>query len=93
MGSRHRDGGAHLALLFLALVAGLASLQTGAQPGAAVTYQAPARAEVVHEEDSEFNRRVFVVDRDGFRSMRFGDLHGEDQSRIRPGHPEQLPMP
>jgi spermidine synthase len=36
---------------------------------------------------------VFVVDKNGFRAMRFGDLSGVDQSRIRPGHPEQLPMP
>ncbi len=33
------------------------------------------------------------MDKDGFRSVRFGNLSGEDQSRIRLGHPEQLPMP
>ncbi|TCO72583.1 spermidine synthase [Chromatocurvus halotolerans] len=55
--------------------------------------QSPAPAQVVFEAPSDFNRRVFVVDKDGFRSMRFGNLSGEDQSRIRLGHPEQLPMP
>lgn len=63
------------------------------QVAAPLQIQAPGRAQVVFEAPSDFNRRVFVVDKDGFRSMRFGDLSGEDQSRIRLGHPEQLPMP
>lgn len=53
----------------------------------------PASPCVVHRESSDFNRRVFVVDGDGFRAMRFAAIDGEDQTRIRPGHPEQLPMP
>lgn len=63
------------------------------QVAAPLQVQAPALAQVVFEAPSDFNRRIFVVDKDGFRSMRFGDLSGEDQSRIRLGHPEQLPMP
>jgi spermidine synthase len=48
---------------------------------------------LVHQASSEFNRSVLVVDRGGFRAMRFGSLGGEDQTRVRRGHPEQLPMP
>jgi len=59
----------------------------------ALPIQNTATTQVVFEAPSDFNRRVFVVDERGFRSMRFGDLSGEDQSRIKPGHPEQLPMP
>ncbi len=40
-----------------------------------------------------FNRAVFVVDENGMRSLRFGDTRDRDQTRISPGHPEQLPMP
>lgn len=43
--------------------------------------------------ESEFNTRVLVVDRGGFRSLRFGSVDAEDQTRIRPGHPDELPMP
>lgn len=68
---------------------------TAAQPQktAPANVLATAQAQIVLEAPSAFNRHVFVVDEDGFRSMRFGDLSGEDQSRIRLGHPEQLPMP
>lgn len=64
-----------------------------AQVAAPLQIDASATAQVVFEAPSDFNRRVFVVDKDGFRAMRFGGLSGEDQTRIRPGHPEQLPMP
>jgi len=48
---------------------------------------------LLHVQNSDYNGRVFVVEANGLRSLRFGDLDAEDQSRIRPGHPEQLPMP
>jgi len=64
-----------------------------AQVAAPLQIQAPAAAKVVFEAPSDFNRRILVVDKDGFRAMRFGDLSGVDQTRIRPDHPEQLPMP
>ncbi|MEO1081680.1 MAG: fused MFS/spermidine synthase [Pseudomonadota bacterium] len=71
----------------------LAAAPAWAQVSVPLDFDAPATTQVIYEAPSDFNRRVFVVEKDGFRSMRFGDLHGEDQSRIRPGHPEQLPMP
>ncbi len=71
----------------------LAAVAAQAQVTSPAQIVTPAAAQVIFEAPSDFNRRVFVVDEDGFRSMRFGDLYGEDQSRIRPGHPEQLPMP
>lgn len=79
--------------LILALGIWLAAVPALAQVPVPLPVDAPSQAQVVYEAPSDFNRRVFVVDKDGFRSMRFGDLYGEDQSRIRPGHPEQLPMP
>jgi spermidine synthase len=48
---------------------------------------------VIHAGESDFNGRVFVVEEAGLRSLRFGDVDARDQTRIRPGHPEQLPMP
>ena len=48
---------------------------------------------VLHTETSRFNDRVLVVESGGFRAMRFASIDGRDQSRIRPGHPDMLPMP
>lgn len=79
--------------LAIALYTGCTATTAWSQVAAPLQIQAPAQAQVVFEAPSDWNRRVFVVDKDGFRSMRFGDLSGVDQSRIRLGHPEQLPMP
>ncbi|MEE4276878.1 MAG: fused MFS/spermidine synthase [Halieaceae bacterium] len=90
MTSKTRTSGFHRALAgCLALFTCLA-FATVAQPDR--TGIAPAQT-LVHEAPSDFNRSVLVVDRGAFRSMRFGSLRGEDQSRIRPGYPKQLPMP
>lgn len=83
----------------LALGAAVAEARTAAATPASVLLPSAApeppavSAAVVHSAASEFNRRVFVVDRNGLRAMRFGSLDAVDQTRIRPGHPEQLPMP
>lgn len=53
----------------------------------------PEPSEIVYDAPSTFNRSVFVVDHNGYRSLRFGNADDRDQSRIKPGHPEQLPMP
>lgn len=48
---------------------------------------------LLHSAPSEFNGRVYVVETGVFRAMRFASMAGRDQSRIRPGHPDVLPMP
>ncbi|MEE4110628.1 MAG: fused MFS/spermidine synthase [Halieaceae bacterium] len=53
----------------------------------------PATPCLVHSAPSEYNERVLVVDRGIYRAMRFDSIDSRDQSRIRPGHPEELPMP
>ncbi len=75
--------------LLLALAPGLLAGQVLA-PASGASEQAEG---LVYSEASTFNQQVFVVDEDGLRSMRFASLRGEDQTRIRPGHPEELPMP
>ncbi|MEL7045141.1 MAG: hypothetical protein AAGL66_08985, partial [Pseudomonadota bacterium] len=58
----------------------LAIVPALAQVSVPLDFDAPATIQVVYEAPSDFNRRVFVVEKDGLRSMRFGDLYGEDQS-------------
>ncbi|WOJ96978.1 fused MFS/spermidine synthase [Congregibacter brevis] len=53
----------------------------------------PAPPQLIYQAPSTFNRSVLVVDHKGYRSLRFGNADDRDQSRIKPGHPEQLPMP
>jgi len=53
----------------------------------------PATPCVIHSAPSEYNERVLVVDSGIYRAMRFDSIDSRDQSRIRPGHPEELPMP
>lgn len=88
-----RRGTAICFSLVFALCACCSAIAVRAPVAAPLQTQAPAPAQVIFEAPSDFNRRVFIVDKDGLRAMRFGDLSGEDQSRIMPGHPEQLPMP
>lgn len=82
-------------------IAALALLSCLALPNAATTAPvcraSPDSASdtlcVLHSEPSRFNHRVLVVESGGFRAMRFASMDGRDQSRIRPGHPDVLPMP
>lgn len=48
---------------------------------------------VVFEGGSDFYDGIFVVDSGDLRALRFDSLEGKRQTLIRPGHPEQLPMP
>ncbi|MEE4108020.1 MAG: fused MFS/spermidine synthase [Halieaceae bacterium] len=76
---------------------------TTAPACAAPPGSASGSACVLYSEASEFNDRVYVVEFGSvesggvetavFRAMRFASIDGRDQSRIRPGHPEELPMP
>lgn len=54
---------------------------------------AAALERIVYDGSSAFYDRILVVDDNGLRSLRFGDLAADSQSLVRPGHPEQLPMP
>lgn len=85
----------------IAALALLALLSLPALPGAATTTpvcrassdSAASTPCVLHSEPSRFNDRVLVVESGGLRAMRFASIDGRDQSRIRPGHPDTLPMP
>ena len=63
------------------------------QFAAAATTAASPSAQVVHHASSPFYDDIFVVDENGTRSLRFRSAGDDAQSLIRPGHPEQLPMP
>jgi len=55
--------------------------------------QSPSPSQIVHQASSPFYDSIFVVDEGDLRSLRFGSASGDNQSVIRLGHPEQLPMP
>ncbi|EAQ98068.1 spermidine synthase [Congregibacter litoralis] len=81
------------ALLILGMIGALLGFVDVSQEDVTPTAASSATRELVFEASSTFNRRVFVVDEGGYRSLRFGDINDRDQTRIRPGHPKQLPMP
>jgi spermidine synthase len=79
-----------LFLGFFGAVYGFCAVPQGEMP---VDGSGRIQPRVIYEAPSKFNRIVFVVDENGYRSLRFGDPYDRDQSRIAQGHPEQLPMP
>jgi len=80
-------------LIVLGVISASYALRALAQDQMPADGSGAMRSRVVFEAPSTFNRSVLVVDENGYRSLRFGDVNDRDQSRIKPGHPEQLPMP
>ncbi|MFK8043543.1 fused MFS/spermidine synthase [Congregibacter sp.] len=85
-------------LQIVSMMVGSGMALTDDEYGRVVTYlsenlASPAPPQLVYEAPSSFNRKVFVVDENGYRSLRFDKADDRDQSRIKQGHPQQLPMP